>query len=597
MSKTSVKTTVEWQAINWRKLERRVYKLQKRIYQSSQRGNVKAVRRLQKTLMKSWSARALAVRRVTQDNRGRKTAGVDGVKTLTPKQRLVLTNDLKLGAKVSPTRRIWIPKPGTEEKRPLGIPTIQDRALQALVKLALEPEWEARFEPNSYGFRIGRSCHDAIEAIFNDIRYKPKYVLDADIAKCFDRIDHQALLQKLNTFPTLRRQVRAWLKAGVIDSKQLFPTSEGTPQGGVLSPLLANVALHGMENRVKQAFPKRTIVRKGKYAGYQSGVALIRFADDFVILHEDITVVQRCREIISEWLKDMGLELKPSKTKLAHTLSSFEGEKPGFNFLGFEIRQFHMGKYHTGRNTRGENLGFKTIIKPSQQNVKRHYDHIAKEIDAHKAAPQAALIKRLNPIIRGWANYFATVISKETYAELDDLVYRKLMSWAKFRHPKKGKGWVSNRYWHSIDGDNWVFASKEQGKTAYRLLDHTRIKIVRHIKVKGAASPFDGNLVYWSTRMGNSPEISKRVAALLKYQKGKCAHCSLFFQENDVMEVDHIIPKSKGGKDEYKNWQLLHRHCHDTKTASDSSSGDQSGCNSAKPKPAVKPDILAMRSA
>lgn len=237
MSKTSVKTTVEWQVINWRKLERRVYKLQKRIYQSSQRGNVKAVRRLQKTLMKSWSARALAVRRVTQDNRGRKTAGVDGVKTLTPKQRLVLTNDLKLGPKVSPTRRIWIPKPGTEEKRPLSIPTIQDRALQALVKLALEPEWEARFEPNSYGFRIGRSCHDAIEAIFNAIRYKPKYVLDADIAKCFDRIDHQALLQKLNTFPTLRRQVRAWLKAGVIDSKQLFSTSEGTPQGGVITPL------------------------------------------------------------------------------------------------------------------------------------------------------------------------------------------------------------------------------------------------------------------------------------------------------------------------------------------------------------------------
>jgi len=220
---------VEWRHINWRKLERRVYKLQKRIYQASQRGDVKALRRLQKTLMKSWSARCLAVRRVTQDNQGKKTAGVDGLKSLTPKQRLTLVANLKLSSKVAPTRRVWIPKPGTEEKRPLGIPTMKDRALQALVKMALEPEWEARFEPNSYGFRPGRSCHDAIEQIFTVISQKAKYVLDADIAKCFDRIDHKALLNKLNTFPTAHRQVRAWLKAGVMDSKQLFPTSEGTP--------------------------------------------------------------------------------------------------------------------------------------------------------------------------------------------------------------------------------------------------------------------------------------------------------------------------------------------------------------------------------
>ncbi len=177
MSNTSFKTTGEWRSINWRKLELRVYKLQQRIYRASQPGDVKTYRRLQKTLMNSWSARALAVRRVTQDNRGKKTAGVDGVKSLTPKQRLTLINKLKLGSKVSPTRRVWIPKPGKDEKRPLGIPTIKDRALQALTLQALEPEWEARFEPNSYGFRAGRSCHDAVEAIFNHIRYKPKFVL------------------------------------------------------------------------------------------------------------------------------------------------------------------------------------------------------------------------------------------------------------------------------------------------------------------------------------------------------------------------------------------------------------------------------------
>ena len=584
MSKTSLKTTVEWRSINWRKLERRVYKLQKRIYRASQRGDVKTYRRLQKTLMNSWSARVLAVRRITQDNCGKKTECVDGVKSLTPKQRLTLVNKLKLGSKVSPTRRVWIPKPEKDEKRPLGIPTMKDRALQALVLQALEPEWEARFEPNSYGFRKGRSCHDAIEAIFNCIRYKPKFVLDADVSKCFEKINHKALLRKLNASPTTRRQIRAWLKAGVIDKKQLFPTFEGAPQGGTISPLLANITLHGMENRIKQAFPKGTILKKGKYSGYQSGAILIRFADDFVVLHEDISVVQRCQEIISEWLKDYDLELKPSKTRLAHTLLEVEGQKPGFDFLGFNIRQYPKGKYHTGKNTKGERLGFKTIITPSREKVKAHYDHLAHVIDAYKAAPQAALIKQLNPIIRGWANYYATVISKEIYASLDDLVYQKLTSWAKFRHPKKSKTWVSKKYWHSIDGDNWVFSTQESGKNPLRLLDHAHIKIVRHIKVKGELSPYDGNLVYWSTRMGNNPQMSKRVSSLLKWQKGKCTHCGLFFRENDVMEIDHIIPKSQGGKDEYKNWQLLHRHCHDTKTANDSNPGIQSGCNSAKPK-------------
>ena len=393
MSKTSLKTTVEWRSINWRKLEKRVYKLQKRIYRASQRGDLKAVRRLQKILMKSWSARALAVRRVTQDNTGKKTAGVDGIKSLSPEARLKLVNKLKLGSKVRPTRRVWIPKPGTEEKRPLGIPTMEDRALQSLVKLALEPEWEARFEPNSYGFRPGRSCQDAIGAIFNCIRYKNKYVLDADIAKCFDKIDHEALLRKLNTSPTIRRQVRAWLKAGVMDGKQLFPTSEGTPQGGVISPLLANIALHGMEERIKREFPKRDTSIKGKRITYNAA-QLIRYADDFVILHEDLTVVQRCRDIISEWLKDMGLELKPSKTRLVHTLIQVDGQSPGFNFLG----------------SRQEN----------------------------------------------------------------------------------------NLLW---------------------LHKHGNVKIINHAKVKGESSPYDGNLVYWSTRMGNNPEMPSRVSKLLKQQK------------------------------------------------------------------------------
>jgi RNA-directed DNA polymerase len=210
MSKTTERI-VEWNKVNWRKLEKTVFKLQTRIFRASESGDTKQVRKLQKTLMRSWSAKMLAVRKVTQDNQGKKTPGIDGAKSLTPKQRIALASNLKLIGKALPTRRIWIPKTGKDEKRPLGIPTIHDRALQALVKLAMEPEWEAIFEQNSYGFRPGRSTHDAIEAIFNAIKQKEKYVLDADIAQCFDKINHQALLTKIGTFPTLHKQIRAWI--------------------------------------------------------------------------------------------------------------------------------------------------------------------------------------------------------------------------------------------------------------------------------------------------------------------------------------------------------------------------------------------------
>jgi len=585
MSKTLNTQTVEWNQVNWRKLERRVYKLQKRIFQASNRGDLTAVRRLQKTLMRSWSGRMLAVRRVTQDNQGKKTAGVDGVKSLSPIQRLNLVKNLELKGKSKPTRRVWIDKPGTDEKRPLGIPTMYDRANQALVKLALEPEWEARFEPNSYGFRPGRSCHDAVGAIFNAIRYKAKYVLDADIAKCFDRINHRELLKKLNTYPTLRRQIKAWLKSGVMDGKTLFPTSEGTPQGGVISPLLANIALHGMEERIMQVadtLPTRS--GHGKRDNRYS-LSLIRYADDFVILHEDLTVVQRCKEVISEWLNGMGLELKPSKTRLAHTLNRVEGQDAGFNFLGFNIRQYPVGKYNTGCNSHGKPLGFKTLIKPSKEKVKVHYDRIAEVIEQHKTATQVALVAHLNPIIKGWTNYYRTAISKETFSMLDMMVYKKLKSWAQRRHSNKSGRWIADKYWRTIGGDNWVFATRQEGETPLRLLKHDATEIVRHVKVKGDASPYDGNLTYWSSRMGTHPEVPKTVATLLKRQKGKCTHCEMHFTNESVMEVDHIIPKSKGGKNEMKNIQLLHRHCHDEKTASDGSSGTKSGCNSAKPKP------------
>ena len=574
----------KWSDVDWNLVERKVYKLQKRIYKASQNGDVKKVRQLQKTLMRSWSAKLLAVRRVTQDNKGKKTAGIDGVKSIHTYKRFDLAKNLKLTGKAKPTRRVWIPKPNKkDEKRPLGIPTIADRALQAIVKIVLEPEWEAKFEPNSYGFRPGRSCHDAIEAIYSAIHLKPKFVLDADIAKCFDKIDHDKLLQKINTFPTLRKQIKAWLKAGAIDENNYEDTDYGTPQGGVISPLLANIALHGMEEEVKKYAETIKIKGIGKINKRRS-IALIRYADDFVILHEYLDVIKDTKIIIENWLKDIGLELNQKKTKISHTLDEYEGNK-GFNFLGFNVRQYPIGKHHSGKNAHGKLLGFKTLIKPSKEKVKLHSDKLKEIIRGHKSSPQVALISKLNPVIRGWCNYYSSTVSKETFSKLSHLTYLKLKRWAERRHPNKSKTWVAGKYWHSVKTEtkdrNWVFSSLKDGQITSQLFNHADTPIVRHTKVKDITSPFNGDWVYWATRRGEHPECAKQVAELIKVQKGKCPHCNLYFTSEDTLEIDHIIPTSKGGKNIKENRQLLHRHCHDVKTSQD-------GSNSRKKKDVPK---------
>jgi RNA-directed DNA polymerase len=549
----------DWALLPWRKLEQHVYRLQKRIYRASERGNVQAVRRLQQLLMRSRSAQLLAVRRVTQDNQGKKTAGIDGVKSLTPEERLTLAEAIhpkpQRKRKAKPVRRVWIPKPGKTEKRPLGIPVMYDRACQALAKQALEPEWEARFEANSYGFRPGRGCHDAIGAIFNEIRYKAKYVLDADIKGCFDGISHQALLNKLATYPALRQTIRAWLKAGVMEAGMLTSTEEGTPQGGVISPLLANIALHGMETAIQKA-----------YKGKEGKPTLIRYADDFVVLHPTLAGVEKAKRVMETWLQDIGLELKPSKTRIAHSLHPMQG-KAGFDFLGMTIRHYPVGRTHSAKKPDGTLLGFKTLIKPSEEAIKRHVRELGEVVREHQSAPQAALIEHLNPVIKGWANYYRTVVAKDTYARCDDWLYCKLRYWARRRHPNKTARWVSRKYWAIDQGEGWTFKAQDGSK----LRKHSATPIKRHAKVSGRASPYDGNLVYWAQRLKDHPLVNSKVGYLLKLQKGRCAVCGLYFRDGDLLEVDHIIPRRLGGDNRLMNLQLLHRHCHDRKTAQDGS--------------------------
>ena len=432
---TVIQPMYAWQDLRWKQIERNVFKLQKRIYQASNRGDRKRVHHLQRLLLKSWSARVLAVRKVTQDNQGKRTAGVDGVKALTPPQRFHLATTLRLTDKTKPVRRVWIPKPGTDDQRPLGIPTMATRAQQTLAKLALEPEWEAVFEPNSYGFRPGRSCHDAIEAIHTSINKKAKYVFDADIAKYFDRLQHTPLLDKLNTFPTLRRAITAWLTAGVMDGKVFSPTPMGAPQGGGISPLLANVALHGLETTVRAAFT----TTEGK-------PTVIRYADDFVVLHDDVEIIKDCKVAISEWLSPMGLELKPSKTKISHSLNKFEGNT-GFDFLGFSIRQFETGTYRSAKSTNGNPLGFNTQIQPSKEKQKIHLKKVAEVIKSHTSNKQSGLIRELNPIVRGWANYYSTIFASETFDKMDFLTWQKLRSGALRACPKTQKYKVFSKYW------------------------------------------------------------------------------------------------------------------------------------------------------
>ena len=433
-----------WNDINWCRNRKHVRNLRWRIFEASRRGERRKLRSLQRLALNSRSNRETSIRQVTQINAGRNTPGVDKVTVKTPAARTKILAELATYQpwKAQPVRRVYIPK-ANGKQRPLGIPTIQDRCMQAIVKNALEPEWEAQFEPCSYGFRPGRSCHDAIARIYAIARpnKKKKWVVDADITGAFDNIRHETVLNALRGFPG-KALVKAWLKAGIITDKYRSRT-EGTPQGGVISPLLANIALHGMEQAVGVTYENRR-----NNPGLKGPRALVRYADDFVIFTESEEDAIQARADISQWLKERGLTLSEEKTRIRHL-------KAGFDFLGFHVRHYPVSNTKTG---------WKLLIKPSKESERTFRYRMKQEWQALVGHNADVVIGKLNPIIRGWGNYFKVGVSQEAFQRLDNWMFHRECRWINRTHPTKGYRWKRKTYFGKrAEGrnDRWVFGGKE----------------------------------------------------------------------------------------------------------------------------------------
>jgi RNA-directed DNA polymerase len=531
---------VDWYAINWKHVYRTVKNLRQRIFRASREGDLKRVRSLQRLMLRCQANVLESVRRVTQVNAGKDTPGVDQVVVTTPEERGRFCHQLsQLDLhQVHPVRRVYIPK--RTGQRPLGIPAIVDRCVQAMVKNALEPFWEARFEGISYGFRPGRGGHDAIEKIFGLAvpQTTRPWVLDADIEGAFNNIGHSALLRAIGNFPA-RELIKQWLKAGYVEDEMLHPTDTGVPQGGVISPLLLNVALHGMEQALGTSYNSRGVTR-GMYA-------VVRYADDFAVFCPTQEKAIEARSLLVTWLEARGLKLSDEKTHIRHL-------QEGFSFLGFNIR--HYPAPNSSRS------GYKLLIKPSMDSITQLKRKLKGLWRKHVGTPTVALINEMNPVIRGWSNYFRIGVAKETFSALDNFMYYRAQRYMKRRHPTKSGRWRTQRYRGRAVGrqDQWVFQDKVRHAT---LRKFAWTKIVRHRLVRSTYSPDDPTLQdYWRQKRAKPHVTTRRGRQLAQRQQGQCPVCHHHLDNGEALHVHHVVPKKHGGTDDLVNLRLVHHTCH-----------------------------------
>jgi RNA-directed DNA polymerase len=586
MNSTSTETFMKWSKMKWSLMKAKLFRIQTAIYQAQLNGNTKRVRYLQEIVLNAPTVKKLAVHKVLS-SRGGRTGGIDRVnkKNLTDRQKFELANSLSIDGKSSGVVRVWIPndpkKPLTgDNKRPLGIPTIKDRAKQALALFALEPEWEAKFEPHSYGFRPGRSTKDALKQIRTCILHQEKYVYDADVAKCFDSIDHAALLAKMGWPPgsNVWKQVKAWLEAGIIENaftkEQLMtPSSAGTPQGGVISPLLANIALHGLENAVLRAVYSKCPNRKKT----MDQTKVIRYADDFVILCPTELSLQVAITAAKDFLATVGLQIKNEKTRTLHTIDRTlcpDGDNR-FNFLGHTFQCIPVGKYKRFKASGGRTSPYRVRLLPSRKNLTKIKDKL--KTVAKKCRNTKQLIPKLNPIISGWARAF-NFSDAQTYgvtASLDQWLYLLVKRWQKRQYHTHKRLPTLWRTSISLKGkaNKWTLYYVDKFKTVdlYTFGKVTSYSVTKYAGIQASKSPYDGDWAYWSIKLANyigNGEDTLR-GRLMKIQKGYCPLCGQKILTDDVLDVDHRIPKALGGKDSISNRQLIHLDCHKLKTPID----------------------------
>jgi RNA-directed DNA polymerase len=536
---------IDWNAIDWKTANRRVRNLRQRIFRATQEGDWDKVQSLQRLMLRSIANAAVSVRRVTQVNHGKDTPGIDKLTVKTPEERSRLLKDIITLTpwRAKPTKRVYIPK-ANGKRRPLGIPVIRDRALQAMVKNALEPSWEARFEVSSYGFRPGRSAQDAIYRIWTVARRKTKvWIVDADIQGCFDNIKHDHLLETIGPFPA-KALIHQWLKAGYVEMGQLHKTTTGTPQGGVISPLLANISLHGMEIALNATRP-----------GHRAKRAVIRYADDFVIMCQTQIDAEQAQETIASWLAERGLQLSLDKTRIVQL-------KDGFDFLGFNVRIYPSNKH--GKN------GWITLIRPSKQSELKIRKRLRDEMRHLNGHNVSAVVQYLNPIIRGWANYFRTQVASHTFHKLDHIMFIRECQFVKRLHPNKPRYWHQAKYFGKRNPyrmDYHVFGDKETPHIYLYKFGWT--KIIRHVLVKATNSPDDPQLTeYWQNRnLMKIHDLPPKPRELARRQKGVCPLCGASLFNDEHAEAHHIVRRNEGGPDTLENLVLLHLFCHQQVTA------------------------------